>query len=100
MNWFNIVFVLVAQALLFFFISQMYERNNRLFSAFKGLFLILSFFNVVVVLFMSFFISLGSDFKVFNGFSVILFTIQMGVLVVVIISYAVNYVVVAVNVKK
>lgn len=99
MNWFNIVLVLVAQSLLFFFISQMYEKNNKLFSAFKGLFLVMSMLNVVLVLVMSFFISFGDDVSVFNSYSVILFGFQMSVLVFVILSYAINYVVEVTDVK-
>ena len=91
MNWFNIVVVLVAQSLLFWFISGMYTKTSKFFSFFKGLFLVMSMLNVLVLCFLSVAISGGGSFVGFNSLSIVLFSFQIIVLVIVMFSYVFHY---------
>jgi hypothetical protein len=91
MNWFNIVLVLVAQSLLFWFISGMYTKTSKFFSFFKGLFLVMAMLNVLVLCVLSVLISGNSSFVDFNSLSIVLFSFQVIVLVIIVFSYVFHY---------
>lgn len=91
MNWFNIIFVLIAQVILFWYISQMYGKDNKYFNFFSGLFLVLSFINIIVCV-LSTFIITNTSFVNFNGFANTLMIFQLSILGLIIITYALKHV--------
>ena len=68
------------------------RKFNKFFNYLSALFLVLSFVNLVVVVFSTFFISVDDSFVVFNGVANVLAVFQVIILGVVIISYGVNHV--------
>jgi len=91
MNWFNIVLILISQSILFWFISQMYEKTSPFFNAFKNLFLVMALINIFVTSLCLLFISHANSITSFNIFSIILFSFQGFIFVIILFSYIINY---------
>jgi hypothetical protein len=91
MNWFNIILILVAQSVLFWYISQMYEKTSKFFNAFKSLFLVMALINIFVISLCLLFISSSDNYTNFNFFSNLFFGFQVLIFFIIIISYLLNY---------
>lgn len=90
MDWFNIVVVLFGQAFLFFYISRMYGKHNKWFSLFSAFFLVLALVNIVVCALMVFLIIGGVWVDKFVFFGNVLFYVQIGFFVMLIIFYVIK----------